>query len=233
MILLTYERECFSQPATFSIVKKNKKQADFEKKTSPFGKKDIPLPANNTESDMAKGNSWKTRNRTNVDFGREGRNIMTRELKSTPQFTLDELYITPFAQRKRYDEDGRWQYVAVERPTAPTGIRIMDDYLRYLSAGQSDMQAFADRHGLKTDEVGALVFILTGTKGVRFRQLYQVRLADELLRYTDLPFDKVAQRSGLGSPNNMYLALRREYNMSATERRAFLRKEGDAGRFRL
>ena len=44
---------------------------------------------------------------------------------------------------------------------------------------------------------------------------------------------EVARRSGLGSPNNMYLALRREYDMSASERRAFLQKEGDAGRFRL
>ena len=70
-------------------------------------------------------------------------------------------------------------------------------------------------------------------KGVRFRQLYQMRLADDLLRFTDLAFDEVARRSGLGSPNNMYLALRREYDMSASERRAFLRQEGDAGRFRL
>ena len=109
----------------------------------------------------------------------------------------------------------------------------MDDYLGYLSTGRSDKQAFADRHGLKMEEVGALVFILTGIKGVRFRQLYQMRLVDDLLRYTDMTPSEVAQRSGLGSPNNMYLALRREYNMSATERRAFLQKEGDAGRFRL
>lgn len=182
---------------------------------------------------MAKGNSWKTRNRTNADYGYAPRKIVTRELKSEPQFALDDLYITPFRLRKRYDEDGLWQYVAVERNTAPTGIHVMDDYLAYLSEGQSDMQAFADRHGLKTEEVGALVFILTGTKGVRFRQLYQMRLADDLLRFTDLAFDEVARRSGLGSPNNMYLALRREYNMSATERRQFLCKEGDAGRFKV
>ena len=153
--------------------------------------------------------------------------------QTQPQFKFDDLYITPFTQKKRYDEDGRWQYVAVERNMKPTGIRIMDDYLGYLSAGHSDMQAFADRHGLKMDEVGALVFILTGIKGVRFRQLYQMRLVDDLLRYTDMTPAEVARRSGLGSPNNMYLALRREYNMSATERRAFLQKEGDAGRFRL
>ena len=158
---------------------------------------------------------------------------MKRELKSKPQYTLDDLFISPFTQKRRYDEDGHWQYVPIERRTTPTGIRVMDDYLRYLADGQSDMQAFADRHGLKTEEVGALVFILTGIKGVRFRQLYQIRLVDELLRYTDMPYDEVARRSGLGSPNNMYLALRREYNMSASERRMFLRKEGDAGRYKL
>lgn len=182
---------------------------------------------------MAKGNSWKTRNRTNADYGYAPRRIAKRELKTQPQFKFDDLYITPFTQKKRYDEDGRWQYVAVKRNMAPTGIRVMDDYLTYLSAGRSDMQAFADRHGLKMEEVGALVFILTGIKGVRFRQLYQMRLVDNLLRYTDMTPAEVARRSGLGSPNNMYLALRREYNMSATERRAFLQKEGDAGRYRL
>lgn len=182
---------------------------------------------------MAKGNSWKTRNRTAAERGREGRKIVKRELKSRPQFALEQLYIAPFTSRKRFDEDGRWEYVAIERNLKPTGINVMDDYLKYLSEGRSDMGAFADRHGLRTEEVAALVFILTGVKGVRFRQLYQMRLADDLLRFTDMAFDEVARRSGLGSPNNMYLALRREYNMSATERRHFLRKEGDVGRFRL
>ena len=182
---------------------------------------------------MAKGNSWKTRNWTNVDFGYPARKILKRELKSEPQYTLDDLFISPFTQKRRYDEDGRCWYVPIERRTAPTGILVMDDFLRYLADGQSDMQAFANRYGLKTEEVGVLVFILTGMKGVRFRQLYQIRLVDELLRYTDMTPAEVARRSGLGSQNNMYLALRREYNMSATERRMFLRKEGDAGRYRL
>lgn len=182
---------------------------------------------------MAKGNSWKTRNWTAVDYGHEPRKIVKRELKSAPQFALEHLYITPFTQKKRYDEDGRWRYVVVERNLKPTGIWVMDDYLKYLSEGRSDMGAFAERHGLRTEEVAALVFILTGVKGVRFRQLYQMRLADDLLRFTDLPFDEVARRSGLGSPNNLYLALRREYNMSASERRAALRLDGDLGRFRI
>jgi len=182
---------------------------------------------------MAKGNSWKTRNRTRAYYGYEGRNILKRELKSAPQFTLDDLYITPFTRKKRYDEDGYWQYVPVERRLKPTGIHVMDDFLNYLAEGHSDMQAFADRHGLKTEEIAALVFILTGMKSTRFRQLYQVRLVDDLLRFTDLSCNEVARRSGLGSPNNLYLTLRREYNMSATERREHLQREGDLGRFAL
>lgn len=182
---------------------------------------------------MAKGNSWKTRNWTNVDFGRPARKILKRELKSEPQYTLDDLFISPFTQKRHYDEDGRCWYVPIERRTAPTGIHVMDDYLDYLAEGQSDMLAFANRHGLKTVEVSVMVFILTGLKGERFRQLFQIRLVDELLRYTDMTPAEVARRSGLGSQNNLYFSLRREYNMSATERRWFLRRDGDVGRYRL
>ena len=74
---------------------------------------------------------------------------------------------------------------------------------------------------------------LTGLKGALFRQRYQARLADDLLRYTDLPLAEIARRSGLGSQINLYQALRRDCNMSATERRHFLRQEGDEGRFEL
>ena len=56
---------------------------------------------------------------------------------------------------------------------------------------------------------------------------------DDLLRYTDLPLAEIARRSGLGSQINLYQALRRDCNMSATERRHFLRQEGDEGRFEL
>ena len=182
---------------------------------------------------MAKGNSWKTRNRRSSYNGYVARKVVVREYRGEPQFTLDKLYIPPFTRRKRWAEDGRWQYVAIERNMSPTGITVMDDYLRYLASGNSDMQAFADRYGLKREEVGAMVFILTGIKGIRFRQLYQMRLVDDLLRYTDIDPVEVARRSGLGSKNNMYLALRREYDMNIGERRYFLRKENDLGRFAL
>ena len=182
---------------------------------------------------MAKGNSWKHRNSTNADFGREPRHFLKRELRSKPQFSLDDLFITPFTKKKRFDEDGHWQYVPIARNMSPTGIHVMDDYLRSLSRPDFSIGAFAARHGLKTDEVNALVFILTGIKGTIFRQLYQARMTDELLRYTDLPFDEVARLSGHGSPSNCYLSLRRDCNMSPPERRRFLRQPGDLNRYAL
>lgn len=180
---------------------------------------------------MATGNAWKHRN--DPRRGRVRRLTEKRELKSKPQFTLDDLYITPFTRRRRYDEDGRISYVAVERNTSPSGILVMDDYLRCLTAGSADIAAFVGRHGIRSEELAALVFILTGMKGARFRQLYQARLADDLLRYTNMTLAEVARRSGIGSQINLYQALRRDCNMSATERRQFLRRQGDAGRYKL
>ena len=179
---------------------------------------------------MRKGNAWKHRNDRSW---RTPRTVEKRELLSKPQFTLDDLYITPFTRRARYDEDGRKHYVAVERNMSPTGIHVMDDYLRCLAAGRSNVGDFVARHGLTTGELAALIFILTGMKAMRFRLLYQARLADDLLRYTSLSPAEVARRSGIGSAINLYQSLRRDCNMSATERRQALRQEGDEGRFLL
>jgi hypothetical protein len=51
----------------------------------------------------------------------------------------------------------------------------------------------------------------------------------DLLRYTSLSPAEVARRSAI----NLYQSLRRDCNMSATERWQALRQEGDEGRFVL
>ena len=182
---------------------------------------------------MATGDSWKKRNGS-PDGNRSNRKPNEkRALTEAPQFRLEDLYITPFVERRVYDEDGHIRYVAVERNCAPSGLHVLDDYLRFLSDGNTDIQAFAERHGVRMLELNAVVVVLTGITGLRFRQLYQVHIADDLLRYTNLSPAEVARRSGLGGWNNLYLTLRREYNMSATERRLALRREGDLDRFRL
>ena len=180
------------------------------------------------------GNAW--RHRQWRPHGRTGirRNLGARKLAEEPQFGFDELYISPFRWRRRFDEEGRVNYEAVDRwPLKTTGVRLMDAYLWYLADGESDLEAFADKHGLRREDIDSMVFILTGMRGVDFRQRFQMRQAADLMRYTSLTLAEVARRSGLGSANNLYLSYKRDFNLAPGYRRLSLRKEGDVGRFRL
>jgi AraC-like DNA-binding protein len=70
-------------------------------------------------------------------------------------------------------------------------------------------------------------------KGEDFRTAYQLRMADDLLRYTDLPIKEVARRSGLGSHSNFCVFIRRNHAQSPTQRRMILQQKNDAGRYKL
>ena len=86
---------------------------------------------------------------------------------------------------------------------------------------------------LLREDIDSLVFVLTGMCGVDFRMAFQVRMADELLRYTDLGMADVSKRAGFGSANNLYLTYKREFGIAPGERRQKIRKEGDVGRYIL
>lgn len=162
------------------------------------------------------------------------REFTERTLKDEPQFKFEDLYISPFRWRRKYSEDGKVTYVETERQMTPTGIRMFDAYLQYLAQGGSDdLQKFADLHGLRREDIDSMVFILTGMRGVDFRMKFQVRMADELLRYTDMTVAEVARRSGIGSANNLYLTYKREFNLAPGYRRLRIRQEGDVGRYKI
>ena len=179
------------------------------------------------------GNAWKHRQWRPHGLSGIPRNYTERKLKDEPQFKFENVFITPLRQKRRYAEDGYVSYVEFERNTEPTGIRLFDAYCQYLTAGNSDLQTFADLHGLRIDDIDSMVFILTGMRGIDFRQKYQVWIADQLLRYTDMTVAEVAKRSGIGSANNLYLTYKREYNLAPGYRRLRIRQEGDVGRFIL
>ena len=181
---------------------------------------------------MARGDAWKTRQRHEKD-PRHRRNYTERVLKSEPQYQFDVLYIGPFRQRRRYDDDGYEYYELMERPRARTGLRVFDDYLVYLSEGHASLQPFLDRHGLKWEDVEGLTFVFTGLRGTEFRTRWHVRMADELLRYTSLELDEVARRAGFGTAGNLYLTYKREFGLAPGERRRRLRQKGDVGRFKV
>jgi len=118
-------------------------------------------------------------------------------------------------------------------PQPKTGVRIFDEWLQYISEGNSDMTTFCKRYGgLRTGDLDSIAFVLTGMGGLEFQMKYRLRTLNVLLRYTDLPPDEVARRSGFGSKNNLYLTCKREYGTSPMERRRAIQKQGDAGRYR-
>ena len=151
----------------------------------------------------------------------------------TPQWSLDALFISPFTAKRKFDEDGVPHWEKLSPVTAPTGIIVMDHFLRRLTAGQGKVDEFWLIYGLRVEDLDSLIYILTGMPGYKFRLAYQLRLADELLRYTELSLHDVAKRSGLGTHSNLCVVLGKYLGLTPTGRRIMLRRPGDAGRYRL
>ena len=164
---------------------------------------------------------------------RHGREFTPRKLLVEPQFKLDDLYISPLAYQRHYDDEGNRTYTPVAVDRQPTGIHIMDDLLRTLTAGRLDVSGFCKRYGIRLTDLDALVFLLTGMRGANFRQAYQLRLADDLLRYTSLTMDGVARRCGYGSRINLYYAYKRDLRTTPSKRREQLREKGDEDRYKV
>lgn len=161
------------------------------------------------------------------------RNFTPRTLKVEPQFTLDDLYITPLCYERHYTDEGHKMFVPIKTNQQPTGIHVMDDLLRTLTAGKPDVADFCARYGIRYTDLDGLLFLLTGMRGAEFRQAYQLRMADDLLRYTTLDMPGVARRCGYGSRINLYYAYKRDLRTSPSERRKQLRKRGDKDRYRM
>lgn len=149
------------------------------------------------------------------------------------QFTLEQLYISPFTARRRYDEDGNVSWVPVERNAEPSGIWVMDHYLQFLMRGGYDRPTFCAKEGVTQAELAALVRVLTGMGVVEFQQRYVMQVADQLLRYTELTQEHIAEHYGGIDGTNLCRLYRRHHRCTPAERRKRLRKPNDAGRYRV
>ena len=227
------------------------------------------------------GQAWKHRNyRSWKAAAGKKRNVRQRKAGFSPQWTLEQLWVSPLREQWRYKTDGRrmWKewipipsaeeseqsgngstpgqnaaakpgngsmsaQSAVAKPILDplltsqtrhrTGVKIFDDWVTSLLHGSSDMSAFCKRYdGLRTGDLDALSFVLTGMGSQEFMMKFRLRTLEALLRYSDLPPEAVAMRSGFGSKNNLYLTCKREWGMAPMERRKAIQKPGDAGRYR-
>lgn len=156
---------------------------------------------------------------------------VVRTLKREPQMTLEGLYRMPFAERREFDpQTGEARYSRIEWPQERSGVWMMDELLAWLDAGSpGTVLRFCEERGLGYADLGGLVFCLTGMTGEDFRLAYQMRMADDLMRYTPLTLAEVAKRSGIGSPLNLNQSYRCEYDLTPGERRRLLRKKGTWG----
>lgn len=183
-----------------------------------------------------KGEAWKHRNdRPWREKYRRRPTPKKRQAGFQAQWTVEQLWRNPFKEERRYKTDGvrLWtEYVAVGAP-ASTGVKIFDDWLQFLSEGNYEARVFCRRYpGLRTADLDALAFTLTGIRGQEFGLKYRAMTLDVMLRYTDLPLDEVARRSGVGSMNNLYITCKREWGVAPRYRRAAIQKKGDVGRYR-
>lgn len=153
--------------------------------------------------------------------------------KGVPQYSFDDLYITPFTHAFTADDMGRTGYTPIERNLTPTGIHVFDAYLQALHRDHSDIADFCDRYNARTSDLDGLIFLLTGMANQDFRNRRILHTADLLLRYTDMTVEEIARRSGAGTRTNLYFIYERDLNTSPTTRRNALRKPGECGRYKI
>ena len=160
------------------------------------------------------------------------RRVNSRKLTVQPQFTLDDVYITVFTERRVINADGSEDYQPIEHRRRTTHIEMFDAYRVALDESRGNLRDFCNHYGLSIPYLNGFIFALTGMDAMTFRLSWQMRRADELLRYTDLAIPEVARQSGVGSSPNLFYACSRDYGCSPSDRRAAIREAYDVGRYR-
>lgn len=153
----------------------------------------------------------------------------------SPQFSIDDLYISPFKMRRAFNpETGRPYYEPIERHLKPTGVSVLDDFLLQICEGRLfSRKEFAAKYSATEDELNGFCKLLTGMgTGDLYNELRK-RLIDDLLRYTQLPMSTVAQRSGFKSNAALTTFVRTHHRSSPSSRRLQLRQRYDAGKYSI
>lgn len=148
-----------------------------------------------------------------------------------PQYTLQDVLISPFDAEREYAPDGRWHWKLLPRKLAPTGIEQFDALIRFFAAGNYERSKFYQQFGIsdKTyDSTGnpffGFVFVLTGMSIREFHNRYCLATADLLLQYTDLDVGEVARRSGSYDASTLNRLYRKYHQCTTKQRRIALRK---------
>lgn len=167
------------------------------------------------------------------------------EAKYTPPFTVKDVHICPFKEKKVYRPDGTFYYEPIEPTHKTTGIPLMDDYIKWLSAGGIgyDRMTFYRHHYLNIyrdrrwfdgtplpnvpsdRDFSGMIMILFGMEVTEFQTAYCLRTAKLLLVNTNLSVNDVAKRASLICSSNMARVFRKKGLPPPQEYRRRRRKE--------
>ena len=153
----------------------------------------------------------------------------------TPQFSLDELYISPVSAERYFDSvTGQALYRPVERNMSPTGIHLMDRFLQIVCLSEHyTVNTLRNKLGVEMREFSVFCLLLTGMEYESLHEAIRLRLADDLLRFTDMEMRDVARRCGYSDYSGLFKLFERKYKRSVGDRQRQLRKRGDVGRWRI
>ena len=82
-------------------------------------------------------------------------------------------------------------------------------------------------------EFSVFCLLLTGMDYESLHEAIRLRLADDLLRFTDLEMRDVARRCGYSDYSGLFKLFERKYKRTVGDRQRQLRKRGDVGRWRI
>jgi len=149
------------------------------------------------------------------------------------RLTLDDIYISPFTARRRYDEDGVLHWVPLERKLNPTGQPQLDYIVGLMNSGRNDLKWLARMLGCKVTDLHGLAHALFGMNATLLRREYIFRMADDLLRYTSMSIDEIARRTGCHCASSLCQQFVKHRGFTPDARRQALRRERDEDRYKV
>lgn len=150
-----------------------------------------------------------------------------------PKYSLEMLYVSPFTKKLGFDEkELKTIYVPLEQKRLRTGLDVVDLVVDKLVAGQ-DPSVLAWQLGMTPAALSTTLRTLTGLTLVELRTRWRMKMANDLLRYTELPLQEVMSRIGYTSAQSFSRMFRKAYGAAPVEYRNRCRAQSEIGKYAL
>lgn len=149
------------------------------------------------------------------------------------KYSFEMLYVSPFTKKLGFDETKlETVYVPLEQNRLRTGLDVVDLVVDKLVAGQNP-SVLRWQLGMSPAALSTTLKTLTGLTLVEMRTRWRMRVAGELMRYTELPLREVMSRIGYTSAQTFSRMFRKAYGAAPLAYRRQSRARGDVGKYAL